>query len=57
MEQNPYLPVGDAQKVLWLENFDEKFPGYAKKFAFDKPTTDSVHNDRLAFIPIYAINN
>ncbi len=49
MEQNPYLPVGDAQKVLWLENFDEKFPGYSKKFAFDKPTVDSVHNDRLSF--------
>ena len=49
MEQNPYLPTGDAAKDVWLGNFDEKLPGYSKKFVFDKPTTDSVHNDRLAF--------
>ncbi len=49
MEQNPYLPSGDTQKELWLQNFDEKLLGYAKKFGLDKPTTDSVHNDRLSF--------
>jgi len=49
MEQNPYLPNGDVQKELWLANFDEKLSGYVKKFGLDKPTTDSVHNDRLSY--------
>ena len=36
MDQNPYLPSGDTQKALWLQNF-----------ALDKTTIDSVHNDRF----------
>ena len=49
MEQNPYLPTGDAQRELWLRNFDEKLPGYATKFKLDKLITDIVHNDRISF--------
>ena len=44
-----FLPNGDAQRVIWLNNFDIKLLAYAAKLGLLKPDTDSVHNDNLAY--------
>ena len=48
MALKPYLPTTELGKDNWLTNFDSKLEGYASKLKLDKPTTDSVHNDKLA---------
>ena len=50
-----YLPNGDAQRVVWLSNFDLKLLALASKIGIIKAETDSVHNDNLAFAYMVAL--
>ncbi len=50
-----FLPSSDAQRVIWLKNFDLKLQAYAAKLGIVKGETDSVHNDNLAFVYMVAL--
>ena len=49
MSKKSFMPHGDEAKATWINNEDEKLPGYATKFSIDKKGVDSNHNDRAAF--------
>lgn len=51
-----FLPNTDAQRVIWLMNFDVKLLAYATKLGLVKAETDSVHNDNLAYVYMVALS-
>lgn len=45
MAKNYYLPKGDEDRVIWLNNFAVKLPTYASKYGITPEETMGTQND------------
>jgi len=55
MSKGPYVPKSDQDKVTWLNNFANKFAGYAAMFGFTPADVTSVNNDATMFAWLIAL--
>jgi hypothetical protein len=49
MSRKSFLPGSDSERVVWLNNFSTKLPGYQTTFGLTGAEITSVQNDALIF--------
>ena len=54
---NPYLPNADTDRVIWLNNFNAKLPGYATALNITTAELASVNDDTAMFAYIVNLSN